>query len=61
MHFLIFYKLSKHNSLNDFSADGRWYHRNHKTAYNGKEKIKYTITAEIDGKTVVSKGKIHPG
>ena len=47
--------------LSLFSADGRWYHRNHGTAYNGKEKLKYTITAEIDGKTVESKGKIHPG
>ncbi|XP_060563567.1 beta-1,3-glucan-binding protein-like [Ruditapes philippinarum] len=54
------FKGNKHQGPFHQGADGRWYHRNHKTAYNGKEKIKYTITAEIEGKTVVSKGKIHP-
>lgn len=44
-----------------FKADGRWYHRNQNAAYSGKDKIKYTITAEIDGKTIETKGKLHPG
>lgn len=43
------------------AADGRWYHRNHDIGYRSQNKVKYTIIGEIDGKTVISKGKMHPG
>ncbi|XP_060553352.1 beta-1,3-glucan-binding protein-like [Ruditapes philippinarum] len=44
----------------NMNTDGRWYHRINAAAYNGKDKIKYTIVGEIDGETVVTKGKLHP-
>ncbi|XP_060553343.1 beta-1,3-glucan-binding protein-like [Ruditapes philippinarum] len=50
----------KHHGPFHQGADGRWYHRNNAAEYNGKDKIKYIIVGEIDGKTVVTKGKLHP-